>query len=208
MARKEEAYEYLKRKIITGELKPESPIAELAVSAELNISRTPIREALRELEAEGLVVSYPARGCFVTALTASDVEEVFALRILLERWAIEHSIYQIPEHVIEELMQKFREAADPANREARFEAERALHAAIVEYAGSKRLVSFMRSLDSQVERLRYLGGGGAARRDAAYREQVEVLARLRERDLPGCRYALSQHLKNAAAAAMGGPKLT
>ena len=60
MSRKEEAYTYLKEQILSGKLLPETPISELQVSKTLEISRTPIREAIRDLESEGLLVTYPS----------------------------------------------------------------------------------------------------------------------------------------------------
>ena len=80
MSRREQAYEYIKKEIVTGKLKGGTPILELELSESLKMSRTPIREALKELEAEGAVVSYASRGTFVTELTPYDVEDIFNLR--------------------------------------------------------------------------------------------------------------------------------
>ena len=81
MSRKDQAYDYIRKRIITGNLKDGTPILENDLSEELHMSRTPIREALRDLEAEGAVVSYAFRGTFVTALTPYDVEDIFDLRL-------------------------------------------------------------------------------------------------------------------------------
>ena len=69
MDRKNQAYEYVKNTILNGDLPQGAPVKELELAATLNMSRTPIREALRQLEAEGVVVSYPSRGTFVTTIT-------------------------------------------------------------------------------------------------------------------------------------------
>src|SRR5688500_14409919 len=78
------AREAIRLRIASGRLRPGDRLNEAALSAELGVSRSPVREALRELEQHGLVVSYPNRGCFVADLTDRDVEEVVLLRGWLE----------------------------------------------------------------------------------------------------------------------------
>ena len=199
MGRKEEAYVYLKEAIISNQLKPDQPLAELAISEQLHMSRTPIREAMRELEAEGLIVSYPARGSFVASLTPYDVDEIYALRVLLETWALERSIFRIPESVLDELEELFRTAD---SWEARHLADRRLHGTISEYAGSKRLLDFIQVLNSQVERVRRISATDHNRSLASHKEHLEILAQLRERDLPRCREALTRHLRGVADSAV------
>ena len=95
MSRKDQAYDYIRKRIITGSLKDGTPILENDLSDELHMSRTPIREALRDLEAEGAVVSYAFRGTFVTALTPYDVEDIFDLRLLFELWVLDRGFSRI-----------------------------------------------------------------------------------------------------------------
>ena len=130
MSRSEEAYQYLKEAIMTNQLLPEQPIAELTVASELNMSRSPIREALRKLEVEGLIVTYPSRGSFVASLSSSEVEEISSLRVLLECWALERSINRIPDELLDELEADFRSTAEDEGWEGRHLADRKLHGAI------------------------------------------------------------------------------
>ena len=110
MGRKDEAYEYLKNAIISNELGPGTPIRESEISENLKISRTPIRAALRDLEADGLVISYPFRGTFVADISPYDVQEIFDLRVLMETWAMKRSIKRITEKELDEAERAFREA--------------------------------------------------------------------------------------------------
>ena len=88
---KQQVYEILRDDICNGIYAPGQQIQEVELSKKLEISRSPIREALRQLVSEGLAVEYPNRGVFVKTYTAKDIEDVFDLRILLESYAIRRS---------------------------------------------------------------------------------------------------------------------
>src|SRR3954469_14550899 len=77
----------LKRVIIAGELRPGDRVLETDLAEQLGVSRGPVREAFRELEQEGLLISYPHRGTFVATLPEDEIEEVYALRAHLEGYA-------------------------------------------------------------------------------------------------------------------------
>jgi DNA-binding GntR family transcriptional regulator len=80
----EKAYHLIKEKIVTLELKPLSVIHEQALKEELGLGRTPIREALHQLAAEGLVIIAPRRGMFVADISITDLQKIFEVRMLLE----------------------------------------------------------------------------------------------------------------------------
>src|SRR5215467_5088784 len=82
--RVEEAYRYLKTQIMSAHLPPGASLNELEIAAALGTSRTPVREAIRKLEQEGLVMRYPNRGAIVTKLSMTDVLEIWQLREILE----------------------------------------------------------------------------------------------------------------------------
>jgi DNA-binding GntR family transcriptional regulator len=86
------ASDSIRRRILAGELEPGARLLEERLTEELDISRPPLREALRLLESEGLVTSRPRRGAFVTTLTDQDVYEILTLRSALERMAFELGI--------------------------------------------------------------------------------------------------------------------
>ena len=87
-------YESIRDDILSGRYKQNTELKETAIGAELGVSRTPVREALRQLELEGLVRIIPNRGAFVNMITAKDVQDIYVIRSMLEglcaRWATEH----------------------------------------------------------------------------------------------------------------------
>lgn len=202
MPRKDEAYEYLKNAILTNELPPDTPISELAVSQTLQMSRTPIREALRELESEGLIVSYPARGSFVASMTPYDVEEIYDLRMLLEQWAFERSICRINESDLVSIEKDFEKAHRDSNWELFHATDRALHNLIVERAGSKRLLEFVKTLNSQIERVRRISARDQGRSQRSYEEHMQIIDSIRKRDVAGGKKILQHHLRSVADSAI------
>ena len=89
--------------ILSGKYKDHEELKEVAIGEELGVSRTPVREAFRQLELEGLIQIVPNKGAYVTGITAKDVQDIYMIRSLLEglcaRWATEH----ITEEQLEEL---------------------------------------------------------------------------------------------------------
>ena len=81
---REAVYQTLRRAILTNLLKPGERLMELKLAAELGVSRTPVREALRQLELEGLVSIVPNKGAYVIGITEKDMKDIYAARSLLE----------------------------------------------------------------------------------------------------------------------------
>ena len=206
MDKKSQAYEYLKHAIIVDEIPPGSPLVELELSESLQMSRTPIREAMRQLETEGLVTTYPARGSFVTVLTPDDVQEIYELRLALELWAREHSIARITDEELDALQAAFEEGYRTGAWETLHNADRGLHDLITEKAWSRRLLMLLSLLNTQAERIRYQSARSLGRDDLSYREHLHIIQCIRERDLEKSRAALRTHLRSVANSAMDAAK--
>lgn len=99
----------LREAIITGELKPGTRLREAELSKSFNISRSPIREAFRILEPEGLVQITPNKGAIVVQLDEKDLEDIYELRMLLELHAVRVACKQMTEENLEELKALFKE---------------------------------------------------------------------------------------------------
>src|SRR5260221_5812094 len=82
----------VRQSIVGGTLKPGDQINQVEVASKLHVSRGPLREALRQLEEEGLVLSLPNKGTFVTEITTADIEEVYSIRRVLENLAIQRAV--------------------------------------------------------------------------------------------------------------------
>lgn len=206
MDKKSQAYEYLKHAIIVDEIPPGSPLVELELSESLQMSRTPIREAMRQLETEGLVTTYPARGSFVTVLTPDDVQEIYELRLALELWALERSIARITDEELDALQAAFEEGYRTGAWETLHNADRGLHDLITEKAWSRRLLMLLSLLNTQAERIRYQSAQSLGRDDLSYREHLHIIQCIRERDLEKSRAALRTHLRSVANSAMDAAK--
>ncbi len=202
MSRKEQAYEYIKKEIVTGKLKGGTPILELELSESLKMSRTPIREALKELEAEGAVVSYASRGTFVTELTPYDVEDIFNLRILLEIWSLERGINRITKEELDVVEKHLLEAEQSGIWDEDYRADVEFHSLIVEKSGSKRLIGFMQILYKQIERISYRAFMNKSYNRDSYEEHRMLVASIREHDLEKGRELLKKHLEAVAGAAI------
>ena len=95
----------LRQAILKGELKPGERLMEMQLANQLGVSRTPIREAIRKLELEGLVLMIPRRGAVVAKITEKDLRDVLEVRTSLEKLAIELACQRMPDETIPDLRQ-------------------------------------------------------------------------------------------------------
>ena len=144
------ALEMLRQKILSGEMAPGSRISDAAVADDLRISRAPIREALRRLEAEHLVVDRRRRGTFVRQYKAADVVELNEVRVVLETAATELAIEaQASPAVLEPILARMIEAGHNKDSLAVADADLAFHEALVSLSGNRWLERVYRSISVQ-----------------------------------------------------------
>ena len=139
---REEVVIYLRKRILTGEIKPGERINELETSKKLNISRGPVREALRQIEQEGLASYYPNKGCTVKTISPSDMSEVYLLRSTLEILAVKIYSGNMKDSSIEKLEKFADNMGDMSNKNNLYnivENDENFHSTIVEEAGIKLL---------------------------------------------------------------------
>jgi len=202
MSRKDIAYNFIRNEILSGRLKAEEPIREIELSESLNMSRTPIREALRDLEAEGVIVSYPSRGTFVASLTPYDVEEIFELRTMMELWALEKGFHRIGKADIDRLRKELTDADEEGDWEKIHAADLHLHGLIVEKSTSKRLETFESILNTQIERISYATATDSRRKPETLSEHLAILDSIEAGDLDQAKKNLEYHLKMVANSAI------
>lgn len=138
--------------IMTGAVAPGERLVETDLSARFGTSRGPVRDAFKELEKSGLVVSLPRRGTFVATMTASDVSEIYTLRLALERLAIQQTAAVATEADIatmREAIERLAVAQKAGDRRAGAEADIAIHRLIVRTAGHERLTQAWERLADQ-----------------------------------------------------------
>lgn len=191
----------LRKSILKGELQPGERLMEIQLANKLGVSRTPIREAIRMLEHEGLVVMKPRRGAQVAKITVQELDDVLEVRKSLEMLAIEKAC----ERMTEEDMQAMRDAAkefeyvveDKENDvTALAEADVEFHDTIYRGTGNRRLIQILGNLREQMYRFRieYLKEGDV--RETLAEEHEEILKAIEARDEERAVRLISEHIDN------------
>jgi DNA-binding GntR family transcriptional regulator len=196
-------YRALLQEILDGTLAPGAPLAEVEQSARLGVSRTPLREALARLQAEGLVTARGGRGLVVAALTLQDVRELFEIREALEVKAARLAALRRDPAVFVELREHVRAAgerlaADPGRRDL-YEQTARMDAAIDEAAASPHLVAALRGVRIHVSRIRRLSRDDAARLRDATQEHLMIIDAIIEGSETMAAYATELHLHRSLA---------
>jgi DNA-binding GntR family transcriptional regulator len=146
----------LKRAILDGSLRPGQPISENKIANKLSVSRTPVREAVRILEAENLVTLLPGRKVIISIPTVQDVEDVYETRLIIESEALRR-ITPDQKELIQELEGYTRAAQQHLKRGDFIELEKvntSLHLAILSALENRTIREFMASLHNKIARLR------------------------------------------------------
>lgn len=147
----------LRQAIIKGELKPGERLMEIQLAQKLGVSRTPVREAIRKLELEGLVLMIPRRGAEVAKITKKDLVDVLQVRAALEELAVKDACDHITEEQLQELKtasEDFRRTLDGGNLVACAQADINFHEVIYRATDNRRLVQLLNNLREQMYRYR------------------------------------------------------
>jgi DNA-binding GntR family transcriptional regulator len=193
----EQVADTLRQEIFGGTLAPGSFVDEVALCERLEISRTPLREALKVLTAEGLVRHEPRRGCFVNEVTERDLDEIFPVIALLEgRCAHEAALRASDADLLalEVLHDKLQKAARGKRIVDYYDANYAIHEAIITLADNRWLAQVIAGLRKilKLARLQQLRAPG--RLEQSLSEHLAVFAALKARDAEGAEAAMRTHL--------------
>jgi DNA-binding GntR family transcriptional regulator len=193
----EEAADRLRDLIVQGGLAPGVRLNERLLTAQLGLSRTPLREAFKVLATEGLVELLPNRGAIVSQMDPLRLSETLAVMGALEALAGELACASASDAQINEIralhyeMLAYHARGDLAGY---FKFNQAIHLKLVKYSGNAVLYNTYRQLNGNVRRARYMANLSKERWDAAVREHDEILAALGARDVKRIRALLSDHL--------------
>ncbi|MBU7574660.1 MAG: GntR family transcriptional regulator [Hydrogenophaga sp.] len=187
----------LRERIFAGALAPGSFVDEPALCAELAISRTPLREALKVLTAEGLVRHEPRRGCFVSEVTERDLDEIFPVIALLEG----RCAFEAANNASDADLAALEQLHDRLNRSARarlineyYDANFKIHEAIITLANNRWLAQVIGDLRKIVKLARLQQLHAPGRLDQSLSEHMAVFAALKARDAEGAEAAMRTHL--------------
>ncbi len=187
----------LRERIFAGELAPGSFIDEPALCAVLSISRTPLREALKVLTAEGLVRHEPRRGCFVSQITEQDLDQIFPVIALLEgRCAFEaaRNATDADLAALEQLHDRLQRSAQAKRITEYYETNFAIHEAIIVLANNRWLAQVIGDLRKLVKLARLQQLHAPGRLEQSLSEHMAVYAALKARDADGAEAAMRTHL--------------
>ena len=148
----------LRQAILTGELKPGERLMEIHLADKLGVSRTPIREAIRKLELEGLVIMIPRRGAEVAQITEKNLKDVLEVRRALDALCAELACDRITneeKNKLKAACHAFEEATKTRDAKVIAQADVALHDIIVEATGNERLIQLIHNLSEQMYRYRF-----------------------------------------------------
>ncbi len=200
----ERVAERLRERIFAHELAPGSWIDEQALTAELGISRTPLREALKVLAAEGLVTMKLRRGAYVNEVSERDLAEVFQLLSLLESDAAGVVARDASDAQIGELAGLHQHLEDTvADRDAFFAANERFHMRLLEIAGNRWRNQVVADLRKVMKLCRHHSLFRHGRLEASLQEHRQLLAALQARNAPLAQQLMQQHLALGREAAAG-----
>ena len=197
---REIAYEVLKRAMITGEIPAGERIVETDYAERLHISRTPLREALRKLERDGLVEYVLRRGVVVRAFTIADVDEIYTIRNALEMLTLPAVVKNVKDQDIAQLrekLQKMDEAMAKGDMESLSHLARAFHGQITHLSNQTRILRVIESQDEYITRFSAMSIAQETRRPQAHQEHHQIVEYLEKRDLENLQLLMKSHIERS-----------
>lgn len=206
---REAAFEKIKEAIIKGHFKPGEKLVEQTLAQEMGVSRTPVREAIRRLEAEGFVVSIPRKGVVVSRADKEEIVQLYSIRAELEglaaRWAIENAD-EDDMRKLDEAISRMEETAASGDLDGVVQSNALFHDAIAQASKSRILCTLLKTLQDNIQRFRFQSLHLPRRPEAALAEHKEIVAAIKEEKTEEADRLLKEHLQNACAAALAHMK--
>jgi DNA-binding GntR family transcriptional regulator len=204
-------FRQLQNDIINGEYQPGDYLVETKLSEELGVSRTPIREALKQLELEGLVMSIPGRGVIVRGITVKDIEDIYTIRTMIEGLAARWAAEKITEEELEELkeildLQEFYtirgdKSGNLLKLDSRF------HDGIFNASKSRPLIHILSTFHHYAQRARGASLETPGRAQKVFEEHKAIFKAIFARDPNLAEKLTTEHIKNAALNIIKNPVL-
>jgi len=193
--------ERLRDQIIRGEIPEGAQLRQDAIATQYQVSRIPVREALRQLDAEGLIAIVPNRGAIVPALSPDDIEELFSIRALLEPEVLKLSVPRLTEDDFSEAAAVLRKYVSELRRDDRVSAWGRLnwqfHSILYSRANQPRFMAVIRNVNNNGERYTRLQLYLTHGMKRANEEHHQILEFCRQREVTQACKLLRQHIRNA-----------
>jgi DNA-binding GntR family transcriptional regulator len=191
-------HERIRDAILTRTLRPGTRLDQIQLAESLNVSLAPVREALKSLEAEGLVTIIPRRGAFVTESSMDDLDELYFARAIIEGETIYHAVPRLTDEDIgdlQKLVNQMRQAAeqDVSNY---IHLNRKFHLRIYSALNNQHLILVIRNLWERSELYRYRYMLSVHNTERVHAEHEAILNACRRGDQAGAREAATMHIRN------------
>jgi len=189
-------YEILKNKILSMELPPGTRLKDGELAEDLGVSNTPVREAIRQLEKDGLVETTPYRGNFVKKMSPEEVCEIYDVRMVLETLAARLAVNRATTEQLKRIQTKVEEyerAFENDDISLGLEADFAFHDLIAHASGNRTLLEMLRGLATRIHALRQMDKGKTRRRESL-KDHKTIYQALKERDARKAEEAITQHI--------------
>ncbi|HEX7712937.1 MAG TPA: GntR family transcriptional regulator [Bacillota bacterium] len=197
---RELVFESLREAIIQGKLGPGERLMEIQLAEEMGVSRTPVREAIRKLELEGLVVMIPRKGAYVAGLSLKDIADVFEIRRALEGLAAELASERATDEELEQMeryLVKISEEIEVGDVDKVVETDTGFHSLLYKASRNERLTQIISNLREQIQRSRTTSLSYPGRMKIAVEEHRKIVEAVSARDGELARKLAHEHIQNA-----------
>lgn len=189
----------LREGILSGKYKENDELREVSIGKELGVSRTPVREALRQLELEGLVTIIPNRGTYVNGISAEDVRDIYMIRSRLEGLAARLATTRISEEQLDEmeemlLLSEFYRKKGMTEQLAQLDGK--FHVILYEACGSRMLQHLLTDFHRYVELARQKSVRTEDRAEKSIKEHMEILNAMKEKDEEKAEKLMERHIRH------------
>jgi len=192
-------FQSLREAIINGNLKPGERVMEVQLAEKLGVSRTPVREAIRKLELEGLLIMIPRKGAYVADVSLKDIIEVLEIRASLEGLAAALAAEKATDEEIQLMKVKSHEFSECVKKEdvkGMIQKDSEFHDIILSSAKNKRLNTIIEGLREQVQRFRVVYFTEINKSEYVSQEHLRVFEAIADRDSEKARKYAQQHIEN------------
>lgn len=197
---RELVFESIREAIIEGQLPPGERLMEIQLAEEMGVSRTPVREAIRKLELEGLVVMIPRKGAYVSGLSMKDISDVFEIRSALEGLAAELASERITDEELENMerhLVRIAEGIEKGDITSVVEIDTDFHSMLYAASRNQRLGQIINNLREQIQRFRQTSLSYPGRMRVALEEHRRIIEAISARDPEMARKLAAEHIENA-----------
>ncbi|QZY56198.1 GntR family transcriptional regulator [Crassaminicella profunda] len=197
---KDQVYNIIKENILNGNFKPGEKLQEKKIAEQLNVSRSPVREAIKELIGEGLLESIPNKSISVKKLSKKDIIDVFEFRTVIEKYAINKTILNLTEEkikILDELLEELEESYHSKDLTEYCRIDVKIHDVIIYMSENMVVYNAIKNIFSLIQPFRVISLHSKKRFENSFIEHKEIIKAIKEKDFERAWSVNSTHLNLA-----------